>query len=84
MKKVVAVLSSVGTALTLGVGRVFAQTPTVYDVPDEANQFLVNIMASIQEAIFSVLALIMPYAIPIMLLFFALGIGYALFQRFRR
>jgi len=84
MNKIVAVVSSVVAVLSLGVGAVFAQTPTTYPVPAQANQLLVNIMASIQTAIYDILGIIMPYAIPLMLLFLALGLGYGLFNRFRR
>jgi hypothetical protein len=62
---------------------VFAQTPTVIAVPAEANQTLVNIMASVQQAIYDLFALVIPYALPIMLLFLALGIGWGLFMRWK-
>jgi hypothetical protein len=83
MNKALTVLGSIGAVLSLGVGSVFAQTPTVYPVPAAANQLLVNVMASIQDAIYAVVAAIMPYAIPLMLFFLVLGVGIGLFNRFR-
>ena len=71
--------------LGLFTEKVYAQTatPTVIPVPAEGYQVLTNIMASVQQAIYDVITAILPYALPLMLLFLALGIGLALFNRFR-
>jgi hypothetical protein len=58
-------------------------TPTVIPVPEAANQTLVNIFASIQAAIYGLIPVILQYALPLMLLFLAIGLGMALFNRFR-
>jgi len=67
------------------VEKVYAQTatPTVIPVPAAGYQVLTNIMASIQAAIYDVVSAILPYALPLMLFFLAIGLGIALFNRFR-
>jgi len=84
MNSVLTVAGLVASGLML-TSRVFAAspTPTIYEVPDGVEQILVNIFASIQAAIFTVFGWVMPYAIPLMLLFFALGLGLYIFNRFR-
>ena len=83
MKNTLAKVGLVAVALCAPV-LAFAQTPTVIPVPAEANQTLVNIMQSIQSAIFDLIQLVVPYALPLALLFLAIGLGIALFHRFRR
>lgn len=59
----------------------FAQTPTITPVDSSATQLLVNGVASMQSALFTIAALIWPYALTVLLFFLAIRFGISWFHR---
>jgi hypothetical protein len=79
LQKVGAVVAAVGGALTL-TGAVFAQTPTVTTPSAEAQQLLVNGVASIQATLFSIAGVIWPYVLGVLLFFLVIRFGMSFFH----
>jgi len=72
--KVLGALGSVAAFLGIA-GVAHAQTPTITAVDPAATQLLVNGVGSVQAAIFSIAALIWPYALTVLLFFLAIRFG---------
>jgi len=79
--KILGALGTVGAFLSMGVGKAFAQTPTVATVPTEMTQLAVNGVASVQEGFFSVVGLIWPYVLILILGFLAIRYGMSMIFR---
>lgn len=77
--KIAATLGGV-TGLAMLAPLAHAQTPTITQVDPAATQLLVNGVASIQDAIFSIAGLIWPYALTVLLFFLAIRFGMGWFH----
>lgn len=79
MNKVLATVAAVAGSLML-VTNVFAQTPTITTPSADAQQLLVNGMASIQATLFAIAGVVWPYVLGVLLFFLVIRFGMSFFH----
>lgn len=79
LKRIAVAVGGVATAL-LATGKVFAQTPTITTPSADAQQLLVNGVASIQSTLFSIAGVIWPYVLGVLLFFLVIRFGMSFFH----
>lgn len=75
ISKVVAAIALTVSVMSVTAGEAYAQTPTITPIDSDATQLLVNGVASIQSALFTIAGLIWPYALTVLLFFLAIRFG---------